>query len=722
MTALYFGETSLEELLELSPEEESRAEEHTGDVDSVLEIDPSAQIPEDIFVNYSVDLRLLDDGQSSASASTQPTCWSGTFGSPGWVTISAQLRAELVRLYFSNVHPICPIIDEHRFWELYSSVSDDVFSARFPSILFQSMLFAAFAHANNGQLRAAGYQSSQDAQAEYYGILKSAQVQASNEVDEIVLAKTALLLSFWCPPQVDVMINSFWADRAFHHTKQFLRKWARRENTPVPKRPGIVHWCCIIRSTLISYSMRRPYQLHVDEEPLCDPEEVRAEFGLEALFHNFATPEEKLRMIDDFVATCKLSKNLNMILRSQRALLFEMHWTPAAVDDESVAMTDVLQDHMTAYLSASNQEAELQDLLRRTAWTLLPTVTFMVEQNCRKFGLPESSEAYEESAVDGSSARENDGAHVRELGQLMALAHLLSPRFRTARDVWALTQDIDQLLCSEVATMRMQLEEGQIFYGDLLESSGTSFKVNKLKGGLADGFSAAGSEPVAVQKLLCPLERTPIIQCVGVNYQKHAAEAKLSVPKYPVIFTKPADALAGPHQAIPIHADAQTMLDYEGELAVVVGRDAKDVDESDALDYVLGYAAANDISARNFQVPDASGGQYSYAKSFDSFAPVGPAIVSPRAVPDPQRLTLVTRVNGEERQRTGTDDMIWSVRQIVAHLSRGTTLRAGTVIMTGTPAGVGFFHKKFLRDGDVVEVEIEGLGAIANKMAFTKLA
>ncbi|KAL1615263.1 hypothetical protein SLS56_011887 [Neofusicoccum ribis] len=389
----------------------------------------------------------------------------------------------------------------------------------------------------------------------------------------------------------------------------------------------------------------------------------------------------------------------------------------------------------------------------------------MVEQNCRKFGLPESSDGYEESAADGSSARENDGAHVRELGQLMALTHLLLPRFRTARDVWALTQDIDQLLCSEAAMMRIQLarragrsgteglqetypstqamdldlfkqatayvdahsvmsameftrlvrfeEEGQIYYGDLLESSSTS-----------------------VETLLCPLERTPIVQCVGVNYQKHAAEAKvgtspppkhgvssssllqLSVPKYPVIFTKPADALAGPHQAIPIHADAQAMLDYESELAVVVERDAKDVDECDALDYVLGYAASNDISARNFQVPDASGGQYSYAKSFDCFAPVGPAIVSPRAVPNPQSLTLVTRVNGEERQRTDTDDIIWSVRQIIAHLSRGTTLRAGTVIMTGTPAGVGFFHKKFLKD-DVVEVEIEGLGTIANRMAFT---
>lgn len=192
----------------------------------------------------------------------------------------------------------------------------------------------------------------------------------------------------------------------------------------------------------------------------------------------------------------------------------------------------------------------------------------------------------------------------------------------------------------------------------------------------------------------------------------------MDIPKYPVIFTKPADALAGPHDAVPIHKDAQPMLDFEGELTVVIGRDAKNVTEADALGYVLGYCPGNDVSARNFQLKDASGGQFGYAKSFDGFAPVGPALWSPAAVPDPQRLRLVTRVNGVVRQETGTDDMIWSVRQIIAHLSRGTTLRRGTVIMTGTPAGVGFFQKSFLKDGDVVEVELEGLGKVQNTMKF----
>jgi 2-keto-4-pentenoate hydratase/2-oxohepta-3-ene-1,7-dioic acid hydratase in catechol pathway len=193
---------------------------------------------------------------------------------------------------------------------------------------------------------------------------------------------------------------------------------------------------------------------------------------------------------------------------------------------------------------------------------------------------------------------------------------------------------------------------------------------------------------------------------------------QLTVPKYPVIFTKPADSLAGPFDDIPIHKTAQGMLDYEGELTVVMKKDAKNVSEEDALDYVLGYTIGNDVSARNFQLPDVSGGQFCFAKSMDSFAPIGPAIVSTKLIPDPQALKYVTKVNGVVKQETGTDDMIWSVKQIIAHLSQGTTVRKGTLIMTGTPSGVGFFRNEFLKDGDVVEVELEGFGKIANKMVF----
>lgn len=162
------------------------------------------------------------------------------------------------------------------------------------------------------------------------------------------------------------------------------------------------------------------------------------------------------------------------------------------------------------------------------------------------------------------------------------------------------------------------------------------------------------------------------------------------------------------------------MLDYEGELTVVIGRDAKNVSEEKALNYVLGYTAGNDVSARNFQTPDVSGGQFCYAKSFDKFAPIGPAIVSTSIIPDPAKLEYTTKVNGELRQKTKTSDLIWSVRQLIAHLSRGTTLRKGTLIMTGTPSGVGFFMnpKGFLKNGDVVEIEISQIGLIANKFEF----
>jgi 2-keto-4-pentenoate hydratase/2-oxohepta-3-ene-1,7-dioic acid hydratase in catechol pathway len=136
------------------------------------------------------------------------------------------------------------------------------------------------------------------------------------------------------------------------------------------------------------------------------------------------------------------------------------------------------------------------------------------------------------------------------------------------------------------------------------------------------------------------------------------------------------------------------MLDYEGELVVVIGKDVKNVSEDAALDYVLGYTVGNDISARNFQLPDVSGGQFCYAKSFDGFAPIGPAIATTKLIPDPQALKYTTRVNGVKRQETLTNDMIWTVRQIISHLSQGTTIRKGTIIMTGTPSGKQHFRER----------------------------
>lgn len=171
-----------------------------------------------------------------------------------------------------------------------------------------------------------------------------------------------------------------------------------------------------------------------------------------------------------------------------------------------------------------------------------------------------------------------------------------------------------------------------------------------------------------------------------------------------------------------VHPDAQSLLDYEGELAVIMGRDAKNVTAAEALEYVLGYSNSNDVSARNFQLSSASGGQFCYAKSFDGFAPVGPAVMLKDVIPDPQTLGLSTKVNGQDRQATNTDDMIWTVAQIIEHLSRGTTLRKGTIIMTGTPSGVGCFMKPTgcIQDGDNVEVKIDGLGTLSNKFVFER--
>ncbi|KAE8400977.1 fumarylacetoacetate hydrolase family protein [Aspergillus pseudonomiae] len=257
----------------------------------------------------------------------------------------------------------------------------------------------------------------------------------------------------------------------------------------------------------------------------------------------------------------------------------------------------------------------------------------------------------------------------------------------------------------------------QQYYGELIRTENNQFTVQQFDGNPFDGLVLT-DKVHHVSSLLSPVENTPLIICIGLNYKEHAKEANLTVPTYPPVFTKPADALAGPFESIRIHPDAQSHLDYEGELTVVIGKDAKNISAEDALDYVLGYTAGNDLSARNFQLPEASGGQFCYAKSFDKFAPIGHVLVAAQEIKEPQGLNLVTRVNGVPKQTTNTSDMIWGVREIVSHLSRGTTLRKGTVIMTGTPSGVGFFRKEFLKDGDVVEVELGGVAKVENTISY----
>ncbi|MCI0629930.1 MAG: fumarylacetoacetate hydrolase family protein [Phycisphaerales bacterium] len=214
-----------------------------------------------------------------------------------------------------------------------------------------------------------------------------------------------------------------------------------------------------------------------------------------------------------------------------------------------------------------------------------------------------------------------------------------------------------------------------------------------------------------------PQRYPPAIFAIGRNYAEHAAEMKMTPIDKPLIFMKnPASIIAdGEPIVIPSICDQpHEQVDYEGELALIVDRDCRDVSEDDALDYLDAYAIANDVSARWWQ-KQGSGGQYSRGKSFDTFCPLSKP-VNLNKIADPQSLRLTTKLNGEVVQDANTSSMLFSVRRIVSELSQGTTILAGSIILTGTPAGVGAARKppRFLRAGDVIEVSIEGLGTLRN--------
>lgn len=209
----------------------------------------------------------------------------------------------------------------------------------------------------------------------------------------------------------------------------------------------------------------------------------------------------------------------------------------------------------------------------------------------------------------------------------------------------------------------------------------------------------------------------PAIICIGRNYAAHAAEFGHDLQELPIIFFKNPASLIGSGESIVIPvvcAHHGPQVDYEGELAVIMGSDARDVPVDDALGCVAGYAVANDVSARWWQ-KHGSGGQYCRGKSFDTFCPMSP-MVPASDVPDPQALHLTTCLNGEVVQDTSTSDMIFPVATLISELSRGMTLLEGTILLTGTPAGVGSARepKRFLKDGDVVEIEIERVGTLNN--------
>jgi 2-keto-4-pentenoate hydratase/2-oxohepta-3-ene-1,7-dioic acid hydratase in catechol pathway len=239
-----------------------------------------------------------------------------------------------------------------------------------------------------------------------------------------------------------------------------------------------------------------------------------------------------------------------------------------------------------------------------------------------------------------------------------------------------------------------------------------------------DGDIYAGprvsTERADVRKLLAPVVATQIL-CIGLNYRKHAEETKAKIPERPILFVKGVNALQHPGDPIliPQHLRSDE-VDYECELAVVIGRAGKNIPRARALEHVLGYTCANDVSARDHQIK-LGGGQWCRGKFFDTFAPLGPRLVTTDEIPNPNALEIATTLNGERVQGSNTSDMIFDVPALIEYLSGSTTLIPGTVILTGTPSGVGMARKpepRWLRPGDSVTIEIEKIGALTNPVAL----
>jgi 2-keto-4-pentenoate hydratase/2-oxohepta-3-ene-1,7-dioic acid hydratase in catechol pathway len=267
---------------------------------------------------------------------------------------------------------------------------------------------------------------------------------------------------------------------------------------------------------------------------------------------------------------------------------------------------------------------------------------------------------------------------------------------------------------------RFVTTEGRHVVGRLADGGGVppagGLQAYPLVGELFGELTFAG-QVVPVRELLAPVE-PPNIFAIGRNYRAHAAETGAHLPEKPLIFQKPTTALLGPEQTIRLPRSAPDEVDFEAELAIVIGRRTRGVPESTALDYVLGYTCANDVSARDCQRNDK---QWARAKGFDTFCPLGPWLVTADEW-DPDNCTIRSRLNGRVMQEARTSDMVFSCRALVSYLSHQFTLLPGTVILTGTPEGVGMARQPpvFLRVGDRIEVEIEGLGILSNPVGREK--
>ncbi len=238
--------------------------------------------------------------------------------------------------------------------------------------------------------------------------------------------------------------------------------------------------------------------------------------------------------------------------------------------------------------------------------------------------------------------------------------------------------------------------------------SGMSVSIEALEALKAIDLNTLPAAPSDSRIGAC-LADIPNFHCVGLNYVNHAKESGMEIPKEPILFSKATSSLSGPYDPVIIPKNSRK-TDWEVELGIVIGRTALHVSEKDALDYVAGYCVVNDVSEREFQIE--LGGQWVKGKSSPTFGPTGPYLVTADEVPDPQMLQVSLSVNGDVQQNSNTSDMIFSVREIISYMSRYMELRVGDIIATGTPEGVGMGQtpQRWLQPGDVMEVEIEGLG------------
>lgn len=248
---------------------------------------------------------------------------------------------------------------------------------------------------------------------------------------------------------------------------------------------------------------------------------------------------------------------------------------------------------------------------------------------------------------------------------------------------------------------------------DFVRELGESSMMEYIERGQGDPQSGAEAVPLEEVRLHAPVARPGKVIGIGLNYRDHAQETGAAIPEKPIVFAKYQNTIIGPGDTIRI-PEITAQADYEAELAVVIGRSARDVASEEALDYVFGYMNANDVSARDLQFSE--GGQWTRSKSLDTFAPTGPYLVTSDEISDPQSLSVRATLNGEVMQDGTTSKMIFTVAEIISFLSKGMTLEPGDIILTGTPPGVGIARdpQVFLKDGDKIKIEIDSLGTLLN--------